>query len=641
MAFRDVKKRVLNLFGLGRANPPGIEFYGDGEEDKRQLAAYMKEMCDDAFKRIEKMVKEWKDNRKAYMNETFDHFLGDAAQTVQGASPANYGSGILSDKLEDLASIQVSSMPQVYPLPKHSEDPAMYPPERVEFAGEFVKALWEKSFEDLRERLGIRELYMKFIVDAGLCHATIAKIYQVEDPGMNREDACIDIVQPEDFAPSVEATEFKKAKMVFQRIYLTLYDAIQQFPKYEHELTAAVIGSGDKFPERGGTKKETTRLKGMVCLYECYVRDNTMVKKETDPLTTEDPETGELIITKQYKDVKKYPSGRKITMLDAGAGDYGGKAVATIVEDIPNPYKNIVYEMYCKHPVSWSPYGRCEGTPLRNLQYLDDNTMQQIRANLKLTGNETLLHDSRGLDPEDEWSNKVAQRVSVKHLGSVQYFKADNITPDGLNFHAALKRDADDLSGVYAAAEGRRSPSATSGRAIGMQQEATNRKVRPAQDIFAEFLQRVWRQVAEIMLVTYKEGRILRVSDDDGLPLMLPVDLAVVTESIDVTVDAESHFPVDPVSKFNMAMTMAQTPGPDGVPIIDPQTIMEMIRMPGISDILARRQKFVTQQTMQMGQGNMAPQPNAQGPQPGGGNVVDMASMAAQNAHPMSVQGGM
>ena len=579
----DLKNRFIG------GSAPSIEF---AEADAELFKDYILDCYAEAVEYVKPLAIEWQQNRRAYLGKTHDHFAGLASEGITGESDAIYCSAIVQDKISDLVAIQLQSRPRVYPLPKVKENFNL-PPTVLQGlpTTAYIKKVWEKCFEDFEERKSIKKKYIQLAIDARLCNIAVAKVLIKYDWEAKQYDADLQVVQPEDFLIDPGATDLDNARYCFHRTYYSAYELCKMYPDKKDEILAAVkkdTEQGITEIRRGSGEKDSTRTKNKVEILEGYFRSD-----ETESITRKisdyDPNTGEIIETTLKEDTLKYPTGRRITMLPQSK---------MLLKDEVNPYPGFPFAVFNPSPTSWSFYGRNEATPLRNLQHLDDRTFQQGESNMKMVCNSKLFYERDAIDDPDSLSNEIGEMVPIKRVGSVYYSKGTNILNDTANLHNMIEQRADSISGVHAPAAGQ-PLSLTSGRAIGLLQQASNRKQIGSTDMFSEFLQKIWKQIADLMLDTYRAGRMLRVSDDDIIPTQLLFDLMECTESIDVKVGSDSAFPVDPVSKFNMFTTLAGIRDQNGIPVVDDKYILEQLSFPGISELLKRKQDYITNQTIQ------------------------------------------
>lgn len=579
---------VKKTLGLER-RAPGIEFYpeNDSGNDDGELRDWLAERFREAEEAAAPLKRAWEQNRKAYMGETRAAFGSLAAVHGRDGHSAHYSSAIVADKIEDLIAIQVSTPLVVYPLPDVIENsPALAAAPDIA-AGKvspavFVRRIWEKYFQDVQERQRLRTKDIQVALDGWLCQTGVTKVYQGWDHENQREDVKVDVVQPEDFLVDPAATSIEDARWCFHKTWLTAFELAQRHPENHAEILAAVIDTDDAADSAAADKRAR---KGLVCIVESYFRDDTAITVNSVRAEI-DPETGAARDIHETIETRKYPTGRRVTFI-ARPDDPRHDGII-ILKDEPNPYFTFPFAVFTPKTVSWSRHGRNAATPLRTLQWMDDQVWQQGMANVKAAGNAMLVVEEGALVNEEAIDNTIMQLVKVTHQGGIHVLGAKPILGDIASMHMQISADADRISGVNATSEGRGSGSVSSGRAFQILSENTNRKVLPAKDCFRDFKQRQARLMASIMLDLGVRGLALRVSDDDALPVKLPFDLVDVTSAIDVRVDGQSDFPVDPVSRFNMMVKIAEMRDENGVPYIDRKGMLEVLKIPGMHDINRR-----------------------------------------------------
>ena len=613
MGITDVGKKIVSaITGRNQNVAPGVEFYGEHRKDSdADLSNYLAEIYEDTKKYVEPYFEEWRENRRAYMGWEYDHFGSDATLYSESGKKQIYNSNIVADKLDDLIAIQVGNNPSIFPMPEVSDtvNLATYITED-ETPVRFVSKLWRACMKDLLERRHINHITVKLGLDARLCGFSPLKVIQKYDWETQQEDIWLQVVQPENFGVDPNATSLDDARYCYEDVYMSPFEAIQLYPKYREEIIGA-IGKRKKWDRETGESRDTDtdRRKRQVCIVEWFLKDDSTMKVNKEAGVDEE---GNPII--ETVEERKYPRGRRVVWLPE---------TKTVLEDKPNGYNGFPYSLFVTKPVSWTAIGRIEASALRALQYTDDYVIQQMIANLKVAGNITLIYDKNaGIDIE-MWKDIVGQKIPVERMGSVELVKAIAIVQEAIMAHRELIEMSRSISGVTASSEGSSSGSLSSGVALSILQEGTNRKLRYVQNLYAEFLTRVGKQICDLMKDLYRAGRVIRVSDTDDIPMRLPVSLYEVTESVDVQVDADSQLPQDPVSRMQLGLSLMDKLAEDGLPLLDRQGALELIPLTQAKETAERIEKKKAQGlTVPQGQGQGRGVPaGMMNPMPQGGGM--------------------
>lgn len=627
MAKTNILGKIKNLWSGLDENKPGVEFFPASKTSDVDEAFenFLYTTYKDAFKEVvEKNENEWSENRKAYMSRGVDHHAFKDAIFTDTGTPNIYCSSVVADKIEDIVSIQLSGRPTVYPLPTHNPN-FNYAPylKENESPGDFVRNLWTCCFKDLQERMGMQEQAYKEGVEARLTGYVITKQTQAFDFDTKEQDVSVEICVTEDVAYDPDAKTFEENRYLFHRLWKTPYEALTLYPDYGQEIMDSVgITHEDRMRKKGEGRPQREK-RNLVCIVEAYLRDLTLEEQEVYK-KIKDPTTGADLEIVSTQMLPKYPNGRRITFLDGSEIE--------ILKDEPNPYPTFPFTKFVPKPVSWSQQGRTEATPLRALQYADDFIIQQMMVNVKKMGNGSIIYDRKGVQDIANLSGHDVEKIPVDYLGAIQYHAPENVTLNAERAHAVILAAARDISGIEAPSEGRAPGSITSGIGVSLLQEGTNRKIRPSRDIYVEFLARKWKQIGDIMRDLYQEGRVLRVSDDDGLPVRLPVNLFDVTDSIDVKTDSDTTLPSDPVSMANLALTLLQVRDENGVPIIDREYLSQWLKLPGLRESLKRIEMRSQMKATDDMMSKMGP-PQPTGPEQAMGAETNMAEqMPGMNA---------
>jgi len=606
----NIKKLSKELIG---EDIPSIEFAPESSNDD-DIVKYIDMLYRDSVTEIEKHRVEWEANKKAYSARSVDQHNFDDAIVDEDNMPQVYCSAIVADKVEDVVAIQLSGRPTVYPLPHVNPqfNYESYLTETDDTPDIFTRNLWSFCFKDLQERRNMQELNIKFATDSRLFGFTVAKICQEYDFDVQDQDVSIKICEPGSVMFGFDSDNNDRFNYVFHRTWKSVFQAITKYPKFKDDIISAVGGNSNLLSVNI-PQEERAKCKNKVCIVEGYLRDLTKINDEVQ-IQTQD-EYGNNTYQYGTEEVYKYPTGRKVVFIEQANG-------IKILEDGENPYNKFPFEIFASKPVSWDYVGRNEASPLRALQFADDYVFQQMMANIKKLGNGVMVYDRKGIQDPDLIEMKVGEMIPVDYMGAIQFEISKGITTDAERAHNLILQAAREISGVEAVSEGKPAGSITSGIGISLLQESTNRKVRVASDVYAEFLQRVWKQAADIMIDIYKAGRKLRCSDTDGIAVTLPVDLYEVTDAIDVAVDSFTALALDPVSMSNLALSLLQVKDQNGMPIIDRKLLAEWLKIPGLREAMKRisvesmqrRQEEMQMQQLQMqGNGKQGGLPEQQG----------------------------
>jgi len=588
------------------ATEPDIEDYSSGNSE--EVLKFVLSTYDDCERRHESRLDIWRKNRDAYEGEDVD-LWGGAATVRTDKDEEAFGSTLLPDEIHAIVATQMRGNPRVYPQPvintegfeKHA-DPVIVQPllESGMSSEEIVRRYWEAIVDDYIERDHINEKRFIMGVDGRLegLKASMQHIEFNDDIQANDVKRTLFDNRYLKFDPAAKS----ELDMRYYSIdtFPTLFEAKREWSKHKRDIIKTEEKNVDK-----SKSEEEDEHKDRVKVVIMYFRDNTTHKVPQPPIQTTDPVTGEPYMEPQPDAIeRKYPSGRVIKFIPD---------LNILLEDEPNEYPWFNIALFVPTPTSRSIYGKALATPLRPLQALHSVFWQQMTANVVANANtQTLYKEGALIDPEND-TNAIGLKIPVRRLSDVDRQPARAIIGDIGNAIAMVEDRAKKISGIYESSQGKLPASGTSGRTVLALQAGAEQMTGPTRNQDHQYMYRAWKQTLDLMLITYKKGRMIRMKEEDNLPPMLPFNLVDVTASIDCTIGDEAHFPADPISRLEFAVQMMQMKDGFGVPLGTAEFVYEFLNIPGKKKLLASRQAEIDhlkEQREQAVQGINAPQTN-------------------------------
>ena len=587
--------------------PSDIEYFDASKPDR--VYGYVKQTFDEYYKEHQKRIQVFDRNRRAYNGIDADMWGGQAqvkADPATGLSET-FQSTLMADKIDDAAGLALAGSPRIYPMVVVDEDAfrredAIQPDENGKNVGglnlertlqmkpqEIVTRYVEAAVNDLMERENFTDLYIKLGVDSRL--ESLATTYQFIEHNheTGQDDVKSLLIDNRDimFFPR-NARRTQDVKGVFITTYPTVWELRKLYPKdakdiIETQSSDTGSATGQPHDEKG----QTARYKGTVRVVQFFVWDDTP-----------DGDTGDL----------KYPNGRLIRF---------SPDLSLLFEDrAADKLDYFPLAAFIPKPVSHSIYGRCVGTPLRGMQAYHTQLWQQWLINVRTCASGKLINVDGNLVNPDEYSDMPGEMITVRSLAMIQRIGASPIGQEILLAIEKLEERADRITGASEAAVGQAPTSNASGRQILSLQAGTAQVLAPMRMLFRIYMLRQWKQILDLMKISYKKGRYIRVRSEDGIPPVIPFDFDKVILSIDCEMGEESLFPTSPSAKLQLAEMLMNMKDELGVPLAGGEFLFQFMKMPDERGLKAdyekrRAQAMQNAQVRQGAQGQGAPQPNA------------------------------
>ncbi|MBU1535891.1 hypothetical protein KKF84_11270, partial [Myxococcota bacterium] len=183
---------------------------------------------------------------------------------------------------------------------------------------------------------------------------------------------------------------------------------------------------------------------------------------------------------------------------------------------------------------------------LAPVQEIADMAMQLAIANMKNVGvSESFVEEGTIVDPEAYEEKEVGRIVKVTNIGGVRTNHAQSVSAEAYAIYDRAMQLANDLSGIHDVSEGRQAAGLRSGKQVMGLQSATNRYYSPVAERRAFFYKECGLFILQLMIMTYKKGRIYRTGDRRDVFKALPVDLDKLQAVVDIEVASDTMLPKD------------------------------------------------------------------------------------------------
>jgi hypothetical protein len=387
----------------------------------------------------------------------------------------------------------------------------------------------------------------------------------------------IDLINPYNFFPDPMATDIDNGEYYIYATYKQINQLKQAFP----DKADLIRGGQINHPELA-VNGDTTGVTNQVLVLECYMRDYTVI--ETEQIDPEDE-------TKKLKKMsKKYPRGRVVTI---------APELDLLLSDKHLPYKDgkFPFKLLKCYDVPFEFWGKGEVEQLLSPQTYINELMNQIIDNAKLTANMPWVIDKNSGIGRGQLTNRPGLIVRKNPGSDVKRLAPPPMPAYVQEIIQTLKNDIEIISGVHEVTQGRKPGSVSAASAIAALQEAAQARIRlkvklmeltlgELGTMWYERIQQYWVTNRWIRRSDIAESVEATIDPDFAFEQVTPEDLEV---NVDFVVLAGSTMPQNKNAMLDQMIRLAQTPGEDGFPMIDRETLLTYTSLPNKKKIV---QKF-------------------------------------------------
>jgi hypothetical protein len=290
---------------------------------------------------------------------------------------------------------------------------------------------------------------------------------------------------------------------------------------------------------------------------------------------------------------RKFPNGRIVTV---------APELELILSDKSNPYKDgkFPFKLLKCYDVPFEFWGKGEVEQLLSPQTYINDLMNQIIDNAKLTANMPWVIDKNTGIGKGQLTNRPGLIIR-KNPGTM----VDRMAPPPMPTYVqeiiqTLKNDIEIISGVHDVTQGRKPGSVSAASAIMALQEAAQARIRLKVKLMEltlgeiglmwySRLQQYWVTNRWVRKSDIAESPELANNPDMAFDQITPQDLET---NVDFIIVAGSTMPANKNAMLDLMIRLAQTPGEDGLPMIDRETLLAYTNIPDKKKIIQRFMQF-------------------------------------------------
>ena len=350
---------------------------------------------------------------------------------------------------------------------------------------------------------------------------------------------------PDPLAESIDNSEF-----LVYATYRNANQIKQQFPEKASAIEGSRITMSELVAERDNND---TQDANQVLILEMWCRDWVTMDE-----------------TVEGKKQLKYPKGRVITCLPE---------LGILLSDKKNPYKDgkFPFVLMKNYDIPFEFWGVGEVEQIMSPQHYVNELTNQIIDNAKNTANMQWIIDKNSGIGQGKLTNRPGL-VIRKTPGSEVRRDTPPAMPNYVREQIeVLKKDIQDISGVFDSLKGEQQGSVTAASAILALQEASQARIRLKIKLMEASLSELAQIVYSRMQQFWKLDRWVRITDVEGNPSFREIGAQVLSNDYDLKVMAGSTMPVNRNAMLDLMIRLAQTNGEDGLPLVDRKAVLEFL----------------------------------------------------------------
>lgn len=498
-------------------------------EKERKLVEWVYSKFKQAYVAKAPLMDKWKEYMSAYKGTYF-----------QNKNLPDYKSNEISNHvfstIETIRPIMTDNNPKFLAVP--------FTPQGMEFSADVQTAL---DYEWDREKMSLK-LPAQLIPMLVYGNA----VWFVQWDGKDGEYGNISIkpVDPFNIFPDPLAESIDNSEFLVYATYRNANQIKQQFPEKASAIEGSRITMSELVAERDNND---TQDANQVLILEMWCRDWVTMDESVEG-----------------KKQLKYPKGRVITCLPE---------LGILLSDKKNPYKDgkFPFVLMKNYDIPFEFWGVGEIEQIMSPQHYVNELTNQIIDNAKNTANMQWIIDKNSGIGQGKLTNRPGL-VIRKTPGS----EVRRDTPPAMPSYVreqieVLKKDIQDISGVFDSLKGEQQGSVTAASAILALQEASQARIRLKIKLMEASLSELAQIVYSRMQQFWKLDRWVRVTDVEGNPSFREIGAQVLSNDYDLKVMAGSTMPVNRNAMLDLMIRLAQTNGEDGLPLVDRKAVLEFL----------------------------------------------------------------
>ena len=472
-------------------------------------------------------TKRWNDYIDAYNG---DYFKQANSPEYKSNTISNYIFSII----ETIRPIMLDNNPKFLALPRQ--------PEGMQYSNDIQQAL---SYEWDRERMTTK-LYRELINTLTIGNALFFVPWDSDEKNTKMIPISAFNVFPDPLATCMYDAEY---------IIYASYKNVQIVKKNYPEKADKIQGGSVKHSELVYDNDKNSKLDNQVLVLEIYTRDYETDEQETKGIT---------------KKKMKYPNGRVLTMCPE---------LGVLLDDKPMIYDdgNFPFVNIKDYDVPGKFWGEGEVAQLLSPQSSINELNNSIVDNAKATANMPWILDKNSGIGVGKITNRPGLVIRKNPGSEVRRDQPPSMPQYVSNTVDTFKRDLEEISGVFNSVKGTSDSGVYTAQGQLALMEAGQTRIRLKVKVMEDSLGCLGRMVNSRAKQFWKDEKWIAVTKADGSYDLKKMNKDATKYDYDIRVSAGSTMLSNRSAMLELMLRLAQTPMPDGQPLVDREAVVQYL----------------------------------------------------------------
>ncbi len=529
------------------------QIYKDSDNE-RALASLWNMRFKDAMVAKSDYTKRWQTYMDAYNG---DYFVNESLPDYRSDLVSNY----IFSVIETIKPIMLESKAKFCAIGRQAEGLAY-----AEDVQEALSYEWDR--EDMSRQL-IRESVNNLVIGNSVF------FIPWDEQGKNVRGIP---VNPFNIFPDPLATCVDDAEYIIYASYKNVDRLKYRFPKKARFLSPGQINYSELVNEND---KGATRIDNQVLVLEVWTKDYDTFEQM------------------KYGKVKLlYPNGRRLII---------APELGVVLSDRANPYTDgkLPFEVWKDYDIPGKFWGEGEVKQLLSPQKHMNDLNNAILDNAKATANMPWIVDKNAGIPQGSITARPGLIIRKNPGSEVRREQPPQMPTFIPNAVEIYKNDIESISGIFDTIKGNNATGVYTAQGILALQEAGSSRIKLKVQLLEDSLARIGNMWWSRMKQYWKEDRWINVARFDGEYDLKKFNSKTLEYDYDIKISAGSTMSVNRGAMLDLMIRLAQTPMPDGQPIVDREAVAEYLpqevkasllkRMDGNNQNIAQLQQMVEQ----------------------------------------------
>jgi len=290
---------------------------------------------------------------------------------------------------------------------------------------------------------------------------------------------------------------------------------------------------------------------------------------------------------------KEYKNGRVLVVCPE---------LGVVLEDKKMPYKDgeLPFVLLKDYDIPGKFWGEGEVVQLLSPQKHMNDLNNAVLDNAKATANMPWIVDKNAGIPHGAITARPGLIIRKNPGSEVRRDEPPQMAPYVINAIETYKSDMEQISGIFNTLRGENTTGVYTAQGILALQEAGQVRIRLKVNLMEHTLGRMANMWYQRMKQYWKDDRWIMVTKHDGSYDFKMFTTDALKHDYDIKITAGSTMPVNRGAMLDLMIRLAQTPMPDGMPIVDREAVVHYLPEEIKAPILRRMEdKHIQMQEMQ------------------------------------------